>query len=653
MPFLRSVLVALLATGLCTAPLHAQLNTKNSDMWTHATGKGPDHDVPGFLINLGPTGARARLFEKHFEVQWIWDDSPAVGKLELGDKILGVFEKPWQESHVFGGRQGYEGPMMEFGNAIEVAEGTDGKLPLLVERAGKTLDVVIELEPIGSFAPTFPYECEKSAQLRQRALDWLVEERKTGWHAATGNACAGLALLGSDDPEHQAAARQLARKWGGDRRPDGAWSWVVGYRLLFLGEYWLQTRDDAVKPGMQALINYSETMLHPENGGFGHQGQPRGYGPMCVATAIVIAGWEMAMQCGLEVDPQTRSRALKFLECGTGPDGHVLYGYGDEPATPGRASGGRGHIGRTGAAVLARVLSQDPGALDYIERGGRYIGNNVQSLADGHADNILGMCWAWIGCKASGDEASFRKLMDYSKAWLNLARGHDGSFVAMPGRDNKNNTYYISPRHHLTGAVAIILGAASPRLRMLGSTTVIRGIDPEQLSGDHKKAFQEIEKERFARAWKLVDRRLDQAQKRNQEDPTSQHLADHIEQCAGKVLDELLEYERLEDYYRLAEELAAAAERFDGVPIFDSEAAEWKLLVKGEWRDVVQAGRTYYTACERMRDKPVPTQIKTLQRLLKDLSDSVYADAARHAIEHLENKRPGDPVRAWFRDRAR
>lgn len=648
MSFLHSACAAALAAAASIGTLSAQLNTKNSDLWSHATGKGVDHQVPGFLINLGPTGARARLHEKHFEVQWIWDDSPATDKLKLGDEIVGVFGKSWIDPHVFGGRLGYDGPMMEFGNAIEVAEGTDGKLPLLVKRGDKTIDVIIELEPIGSFSPTYPYDCEKSAWIRKRALDWLVDERKSGWHAATGNACAGLALLGSDDPAHQAAAKQLARTWGNDRRPEGAWSWVVGYRLIFLGEYWLQTRDDSVKPGMQALINYSEIMLHPENGGFGHQTQPRGYGPMCVATAIVIAGWEMARQCGLEVDADVHRRALQFLEYGTGPDGHVSYGHNH--LVPGRTSGGRGQIGRTGAAVLARVLSEDPAALDYIERGGRYIGNNAIAVADGHADNILGMCWAWIGCKASGNEESLRKLMDYSKAWLNLARGHDGSFVAMPGRDNKNNTYYISPRHHLTGAVAIILGAAKPRLRMLGSKTVIRGIDPAALAGDHKKAFQEIEKLRFAKAWKLLDRRITQAKKRQQTDEVAQRLSDHIELCAGKVLDQLLELERCEDYFQLAKELDAAADRFDGVPNFDSEAAEWKLLVAGEWKPIVATGRSYYKTFERLQDKPIATQLKTLSRLLETIGDGVYADATRHAIQHLRDKRPGDPMRAYFRE---
>jgi len=41
--------------------------------WNNA----PDKEVPGFLVNLGPTGARARLTRTTFVVRYLFKNSPA------------------------------------------------------------------------------------------------------------------------------------------------------------------------------------------------------------------------------------------------------------------------------------------------------------------------------------------------------------------------------------------------------------------------------------------------------------------------------------------------------------------------------------------------------------------------------------------------
>ena len=89
-------------------------------------------------------------------------------------------------------------------------------------------------------------------------------------------------------------------------------------------------------------------------------------------------------------------------------------------------------------------------------------------LNDAHADNILSVCWGLLGANRSGDEKALRAMMDYNKAWINMARCHDGSFVSIPGRDKYDKGYYMSSRLHLTSSMALTLSMENPKLRMLG-----------------------------------------------------------------------------------------------------------------------------------------------------------------------------------------
>ena len=119
--------LSLVILGLASADLFA-IEKNNRDRWTTPVKKGPDKEVPGYLVNLGPTGARGTLESKSFTVKYIFADSPAVGKLQLDDVITGVNGNAFQVEHRFGHHLtrmkkfpnvGYEGPLMDFGNAIE------------------------------------------------------------------------------------------------------------------------------------------------------------------------------------------------------------------------------------------------------------------------------------------------------------------------------------------------------------------------------------------------------------------------------------------------------------------------------------------------------------------------------------------------------
>ena len=140
-------IMGILAASLCPGgEVQAIKDKDNQGRWTKPTVNNlPDKEVPGFLVNLGPTGAGAILTEKTFIVKYVFKGSPAEGRLRLDDVVTGAFGKPFS-SHTFGGSpHGYEGPIMDLGLAIEKAEGKDGKLVLNVSRGTETVEVKVDL----------------------------------------------------------------------------------------------------------------------------------------------------------------------------------------------------------------------------------------------------------------------------------------------------------------------------------------------------------------------------------------------------------------------------------------------------------------------------------------------------------------------------
>lgn len=463
------------------------IEENNRDRWTTPVQKGPDKDVPGYLVNLGPTGARATLESNSFTVKYLFEGSPAAGKLRLDDVITGVNGKPFVVAHKFGHHLtrmksfpeiGYEGPLMDFGNAIEESEGKDGKLTLRVTRDGNELDVDVQLEPIGRFFKTFPLQCEKSALLARRAMDYLSENEHVAGEPCHGMAMTGLALLAAGRIDE---VKELVYSWNTIPKR-GIWVWPAAYQCILLAEYHLATGDEGVLETIQGLAallesgqvedmaNYQDrthgnmgNVGHKfRTGGLGHNTNVGGYGTMTITTALALTAWELAKDCGATVDPHKIELAFDYLRKSTTEDGYIGYHTHIGSYSP---------SGRQGLAIVAHKLAGDsPENNDYIKLASLGLIKSKKYLNDAHADSVLGVCWGLIGANVSGDRQTLRGMMDYNKAWLNMARCHDGSFVALPGRDMYDKGYYMSSRLHLTGALALVFSMDTPKLRLLGNS---------------------------------------------------------------------------------------------------------------------------------------------------------------------------------------
>ncbi|MEI6537013.1 MAG: DUF6288 domain-containing protein, partial [Verrucomicrobiaceae bacterium] len=109
-------------------------------------------------FNLGPTGALGWMSvqsgmtvnSRQILITKVEKGSPADGKLETGDVVLGVFGQPFSED-----------ARKTFGRAIGEAETEkrQGILPLMIWRKGKTQNIELKLQVMGAYSDTSPYDC--------------------------------------------------------------------------------------------------------------------------------------------------------------------------------------------------------------------------------------------------------------------------------------------------------------------------------------------------------------------------------------------------------------------------------------------------------------------------------------------------------------
>lgn len=463
--------------------------------WDKLTTKvGPDAEVPGWYINLGITGARAMITQEEptsLLVMFVFKDTPAFGKLEKGDKISGANGHAFVTPHKFGygmGKFGYEGPMMDFGNALEESQGKlGGKLALDVIRGSGKLKVEVQLPAkYGSFSATYPFDCKKTDLILKETCAYLIKEQKPDgtWNGRPHiNAFAALALLGSGDKAHLAAVRKameaMAKSTDGKIQPGGLPTWQYGLYGIALAEYYLVTREAWVLPELEEINRWLALAQHPKTaaperahiaGGFGHRPHSteggNGYGAFNVVTAQAMMAWALMQRCGLAVDAARFQAAHQFIAKGVNKIGYVWY-------TDGVGGPGYADMGRTGASALAHYLCPtDRGEYRVMQKlNAECIGNHPDTFIDTHGCPLIGMAWTALG--AAVDPPSLRKLMDHNRWAFSLSQCPDGTFYYQPNRDNNPQDYGAAPRLAATAATALILSLERKQLQITGAKPVV------------------------------------------------------------------------------------------------------------------------------------------------------------------------------------
>ena len=455
--------------------------------WDKRTWEDLDAQVPGYFVNLGPTGGRAILHELDFEVTYIEPGSPAEGVLKLGDRICGANGKRFLVKHRFGwssDRTGGEGPLMDMGNAILASEGNPslaGRLSLTIRRDNRDAMVNLQLEQLGAWSDTYPYNCQRSDLILDQICSWLARRQRNdgswpGHDVVTS--VSGLVLLASGDPtysghvkravEHQTKLRAYQR---------GLHNWRLTYGSIFLSEYYLAKRNGPRRQHevLDALRELDAGLLRniDRNGFTKHMkiGDPDGfdnnYPELSIMSGLALVSLGLMKDSGLEIAPERIDSCQNYIRSATRPNGYVCYSRRERLAVKDEKAGDWGNTGgdwgRGGTAILGFLQTGTPANefTPIVE----FIRERPKLFTETHGSAGVGMQWSAIALSRA-DPTTFRQVMDDHRWYFALARTHDGSFVAQPNRSGAVD-YWLLPRDWMTATIGLILSIKEQRLHVM------------------------------------------------------------------------------------------------------------------------------------------------------------------------------------------
>jgi hypothetical protein len=485
-------LLAVLAMGL-TSPLFPQAPDLTKD------AQSVDRKL---TYNLGATGLRGWIYTKaannldaaqgrttlasrQILVTHVGAASPADGVVMVDDVILGVDGKAFADD-----------ARKSIAWAIQEAEteARGGVLKLKIWRAGQVRDLALKLAVMGTYSDSAPWNCEKSKLILDGAIKVLEKETMApNWIGSIQ----GLALLATGRPEYLLKLRDFAHGLAKenpdpDKKPAGPnWgdAWNMGYRLIFLCEYFMVTRDREVLPAIDksALqLARGQSMY----GTFGHgfaalttdgkfNGSVPPYGPVNMAGLPANLAIVLARKCGVkhpEID-QAIARAAGFF--GYYTDKGAIP-YGEHEPWPYHENNGKNSI----TAVMFAAIGNKPKETEFFARMATA---GYPSREYGHTGQGFSYLWSALGAAAGGPEAAAAFFQNAS--WhLDLVRRSDGSFTYDGGEqfgagETDDNTYFGKSSYYgLSPAATYVLSYSLPLKKL-----VITGRDADSSGWLDKK----------------------------------------------------------------------------------------------------------------------------------------------------------------------
>lgn len=386
---------------------------------------------------LGATGARGWVWSRYavggsentdarqILVTEVAKGSPADGVLQVGDVIVGI------NGQAFDGNA-----RILFAKALTEAEtgAKRGELKLVRWRAGKTEDVRLKLKVLGTYAPTAPYDCPKSKRIFEQGCEAIAKrgfkDKQGNVQVSIENDLNALALLASGRKQYRRLVAEYAVKVA-EYRPqqDGLPSWEYAYNTLFLAEYALATKDEAVMAGLRRLA-LEIARGASSVGTWGHRfAQPNGnlygYGCMNQPGIPLTLAMVLAREAGVK-DPdldKTITKASSFLRQWVNKG---AIPYGDHEPWPWHDDNGK----CSGAAVLFDLLGDREAAAFYARMGTAAYAERES----GHTGNFFNIFWALPGVSRCGPAATAAYFQETSW-YYDMARGWDGrvEYVGFPG----------------------------------------------------------------------------------------------------------------------------------------------------------------------------------------------------------------------------
>ena len=448
--------------SLCVLSLSLQGLAQAPDLTAAGVIAGIDTT---YTYNLGPTGMRGWLYRAYnwpggrdagayglatWEKPWqilvttVGTNTPAYGILAANDVLLGVSTGEGTSVQPF-----TADARKSIGWAIGAAEAGDGVMNLKRWRAGVTTDVSIQLQVMGAYSATAPFNCPKSALILSNACAIIANQAFNA--GGPGNPVLGLALLASGKPELVTKAQEYANAIAPANLsldPTACDTWGWGYKNVFLSEYYLLTGDTNVLHGIN---EYAVNLAKAQSmyGTFGHGGSQltatggyhgsiSWYGPVNQAGLIgnmgIVMGRKALVAAGLAVDDEIDpaiGRAANFFGYFVGKGG---IPYGEHEPGNGHNSNGKD----SSTALMFALMGNQPKATEFFTRMSvaGYDGREY-----GHTGQGFSYLWSALGAHVGGTNALASYLAPVR--WhLDLSRRCNGTFVYDGGEQYGGSELY-------------------------------------------------------------------------------------------------------------------------------------------------------------------------------------------------------------------
>ncbi len=423
--------------------------------------------------HLGPTGLWGIPMGQNIMVKKVDSHSPADGKVLREDIIYGINGKTFPADRDV---------RRSFANAITEAETKEagGKLILDIHRDGELIQVTLQLEVMGSFSATTPYNCEKSEKIVARAEEYMRKGLRpesgypnnqqymyAPWHDSA------LFLLASGNPEMQGLVRRYIHdciddvetwKSGGDDGFNASKGWGYGTIKFLFGEYYHRTGDPSVLPYI-AMGGFSrgsgsekpeseetESKSGPFNNWTYPPIGPTRYGLHPHMHMYSTMSDVLANEAGVKINQAKLAFDLNYAYVKRAQYGHVKYcGYANIPIehrqteapeeiTEQQMNSGTFSANNGKPAMAAALFSIADG--DFEEGVKNCATRSVYAYnvtRNGHGGIWFNGFWTPIGASKAGPE-QFQLFMKGQQWCRELLRDHTGAIWQEGNARDKDNT---------------------------------------------------------------------------------------------------------------------------------------------------------------------------------------------------------------------
>jgi len=493
------------------------------------------HGYGNFTGWLGPVGVRTGPFGPNMGVREVKSGSPADGKVFVGDVIYSangemLGEKAWEVT----------------GQAITDSEtrGGDGKLVLGLRRGGENMDVEVDLEVMGTYSSTAPYDCAKTEKIIADLEKWVVSK---GAGAGFLNTDA-IFMLATGDPDMQGYVRRIIYNNIMARRNPSApvdpkragKSWHNSAEAFLLTEYYMATGDRNVLPYVKHVCDRLAATQNQEYGGWRHN-FPGGatYGLIPNAGLPGVIGMNLALKAGVDINKGA-------------------YELGLHHFSKGKAETGFFNGGLSAAGILAR-LADNHRAAHLCSLISAYAWNNTFG---GHGGNFWNNFWTPLGANQHSKKAFINFWRNY-RWYRESNRMFDGSLI-----------------QHESGKVGagcgVALVAPRRRIQVVGAPPSPFATDaPESL----KPALDAYWNRDYAGCEKLVDDLLATGTVGKDDLPTVEYLARAAREIQESIDCDLARMSKLIDEGRPGEARADLAQLTGIMPEGDERLAAVKTAI--------------------------------------------------------------------------